>query len=62
MDDERRRELLWRLYNPQMPDPFVSIYGVLLRDLPPRRTLRERLRRLAWWRRTAQVEQLDDRG
>jgi len=50
MDEERRRELLWRLYNPQMPDPFISIYGVLYRDLPPRRTLRQRLRALAWWR------------
>jgi hypothetical protein len=53
MDDEqKRRELLWRLYNPQTPDPFVSWdYGVLMRDLPPQRTLRERLRALAWWRR-----------
>jgi hypothetical protein len=35
-----------------MPDPFVSFdTGVLMRDLPTRRTLRERLRALAWWRR-----------
>lgn len=51
MSEERRRELLWRLYNPQMPNPFISDFGVRYRDLPPRRTLRERLRALLWWRR-----------
>lgn len=54
MDEEERRARIERLYNPKMPDPFISWdYGVLYRDLPPRRTLRERLRALAWWRRSA---------
>jgi hypothetical protein len=47
MDEARRRELLDRLYNPQTPNPMISWdYGCLYRDLPPRRTLRERLRSL----------------
>jgi hypothetical protein len=59
MDEERRRELLWLLYNPQMPDPFISVYGVLYRDLPPRRTLRQRVRALAWWRRAERPDDQD---
>lgn len=52
MNEQERREAIWRLYNPQIPDPFVAWdYGVLYRDLPPRRTLRERVRALLWWRR-----------
>jgi hypothetical protein len=52
MNEQERREAIWRLYNPQIPDPFVSHdYGVLYRDLPPRRTIRERLRFMVWWHR-----------
>lgn len=52
MNEEERRAALHRLYNPVIADPCVSHdYGVLMSDLPPRRTLRERLRALAWWRR-----------
>jgi hypothetical protein len=54
MNEQERREAIWRLHNPQIPDPFIAAdYGVLYRDLPPRRTLRERVRALAWWRRPA---------
>lgn len=52
LTEEARKEALDRLRNPRMPDPFVSFdTGVLMRDLPPRRTLRERVRALASWRR-----------
>ncbi len=52
MTDQERREAVDRLLNPRLPDPFVSFYtGKMMRDLPPRRTLRERVRALAWWRR-----------
>jgi hypothetical protein len=52
MDDMTRRAHLERLHNPKMPNPFFSHdYGVPARELPPRRTLRERLRALLWWRR-----------
>lgn len=51
MTEEERRAAIERLLNPKMPDPFVSFEtGVLCRDLPPRRTLRKRLRALVWWR------------
>ncbi len=47
MDDETRRAHLDLLLNPRMPDPFMSgDYGCFTCDLPPRRTLRERLRAL----------------
>lgn len=53
MNERERREALWRLYHPQTPNPMMSWdYGVLLSDLPPRRTLRERVRALLWWRRS----------
>lgn len=36
MNEQERRDAIWRLYNPQTPDPFVAAdYGVLYRDLPP---------------------------
>lgn len=45
MDDARRRAALEQLYNPKTPNPFVSLdSGKLIRDIPPRRTLRERVR------------------
>jgi hypothetical protein len=51
MNEQERQAALERLYNPQMPDPFIAHdFGVLYRDLPPRRTLRERFRTLLWWR------------
>lgn len=35
MNEQERREALWRLYNPQTPDPFVALdYGILYRDIP----------------------------
>lgn len=53
MTEEERRAALEHLLNPTMPDPMISLdYGVLCRDLPPRRTLRERVRALRWWRRS----------
>ncbi|HEV7774557.1 MAG TPA: hypothetical protein VGO48_14845 [Conexibacter sp.] len=52
MDEARRKADLDWLFNPKTPDPFVSLdYGVLMRDVPPRRTLRERVRSLVWWGR-----------
>jgi len=50
MTEKERLAALERLRNPKMPDPMISWdYGVLARDLPPRKTLRERVRALAWW-------------
>lgn len=47
MDEETRKAHLDRLLNPTMPNPMISWdYGVPMRELPPRRTLRERLRAL----------------
>lgn len=57
MDEQERRERIWRLYNPQTPDPFVSWdYGVLMRDLPPRRTLREKVAAVGWHRRRRRAQ------
>jgi hypothetical protein len=42
-----REEILDRLQNPRTPSSSVSTYtGELIRDMKPRRTLRERLRAL----------------
>jgi hypothetical protein len=47
LTERERRAALERLLNPQMPNPFLrGDYGVFLQDLPPRRTLRERVRAL----------------
>jgi hypothetical protein len=63
LTDEERLAALDRLRNPRMPNPFFSWdYGVPVRDLPPRRTLRERVRTLASWRRAKPVDRLGDRG
>jgi hypothetical protein len=44
---ERRQALLELLRNPTMPSPSICHdTGQLARDLPPHRTLRERLRSL----------------
>jgi len=52
MDEATRRAHLERLRNPKMPNPFFSNeFGVPVRELPPRRTLRERMRALLWRRR-----------
>lgn len=52
MDEATRRAHLERLRNPKMPNPFFSNeFGVPVRELPPRRTLRERVRALLSWRR-----------
>lgn len=62
MHEQRQRELLWRLYNPQMPDPFVSHdYGVLCRDIPPRRTLREKVAAVGWYRRYLRAQRRAER-
>jgi hypothetical protein len=52
MTEEERKAALEQLLNPSLPSSSIAFdYGVLARDLPPRRTLRERLRALLWWRR-----------
>ena len=52
MDEATRRAHLERLCNPKMPNPFFSNdYGVPVRELPSRRTLRERVRALLLLRR-----------
>jgi hypothetical protein len=62
MDEQERRELIWRLHNPQTPDPFVSHdYGVLIRDIPPRRTLREKVAALGWYRRYLRAQRRAER-
>jgi hypothetical protein len=49
MTPEERKIALEHLLNPQMPDPFICFdYGVPERDLPPRRTLWQRLRAQFW--------------
>jgi hypothetical protein len=51
MDEETRRDLIDRLYNPRTPSPVILWdYGCLESELPPRRTVRERLRALVAWR------------
>jgi hypothetical protein len=62
MTEEERQAALEHLRNPKMPDPFISHdFGVLRRDLSPRRTLRQRLRTLMW-RRPEHRGRSDDRG
>lgn len=62
MNEDRRKELLWRLYHPQMPDPFISDdYGVLYRDIPPRRTLREKVAALGWYGRYIRAQRRAER-
>jgi len=61
MDEQRRRELLHRLYNPQMPDPFISVYGIPYRDIPPRRTLREKIAAVGWYRRYVREQRRAER-
>jgi len=52
MTEEERLAALEHLRNPKMPNPMISLdYGIPIRDLPPRRTLRERVWALLWWRR-----------
>jgi hypothetical protein len=52
MTEQERLAALEALLHPKLPDPFVSYdTGRMMRDIPPRRTLRERVRALAWWRR-----------
>jgi len=47
IDEEERQRALEHLLNPKMPDLMLrGDYGCYVRDLPPRRTLRERLRTL----------------
>lgn len=48
MDSEQERmRVLSELRNPTMPNPMLSFEtGKLIRDLPPHRPLRERLRSL----------------
>jgi len=44
-----------------MPDPFISIYGVPLRDIPPRRTLREKIAAVGWYRRYVREQRRAER-
>ena len=47
MDAQERKEFLDELLNPTLPDMSISFEtGMLYRDLPPRRSWRERLRTL----------------
>jgi hypothetical protein len=47
MDPDRQPIDLHELWHPSTPNPAVSLVtGQLIRDLPPRRTPRERLRAL----------------
>jgi hypothetical protein len=46
MDSDIRPIDLYELWHPSTPNPAVNEYGQLIRDLPPRRTLRERVRSL----------------
>lgn len=62
MTEEERREAIWRLYNPQTPNPMISLdYGVLIRDIPPRRTLREKIAAVGWYRRYLRAERRAER-
>jgi hypothetical protein len=63
MNEQERREAIWRLYNPQLPDPFVShdYGGVLMRDIPPRRTLREKIAAVGWYRRYLRAQRRAER-
>lgn len=62
MNEQERREAIWRLYNPQTPDPFVALdYGVLYRDIPPRRTLREKIAAVGWYRRYLRAQRRAER-
>jgi hypothetical protein len=63
MTEEQRLAALEHLRNPRMPDPMIAWdYGVLYRDLPPRRTLRQRVAVLAWWRRPRGGERPSEHG
>ena len=47
MNADERREFFEELRNPTLPNPMISFEtGMLIRDLPPRRSWRERLRAL----------------
>jgi hypothetical protein len=62
MDEAQRRAHLERLRNPQMPNPFLSWdYGVPARDLPPRRTLREKVAAVGWYRRYLRAQRRAER-
>lgn len=62
MTEEQRLAALERLRNPKMPDPFISWdYGVLMSDLPPRRTLREKVAALGWYRRYLRAQRRAER-
>jgi len=62
MNEQERKEAIWRLHNPQTPSPFVSYdYGVLIRDIPPRRTLWEKIRAIGWHRRYLRAQRRAER-
>ncbi|HEX7290328.1 MAG TPA: hypothetical protein VF250_04285 [Conexibacter sp.] len=45
-----------------MPNPMISHdYGVLIRDLPPRRTLREKVAAIGWYRRYLRAQKRAER-
>jgi len=46
MDDDRQSIDLNELWHPSTPSPMLDLYGYPIADLPPRRTVRERVRAL----------------
>jgi hypothetical protein len=46
MDSDIRPIDLYELWHPSTPNPAVNDFGQRICDLPPRRTLRERVRAL----------------
>ncbi len=62
MDEATRRAHLERLRNPRMPNPFISHdYWVPARDIPPRRTLREKVAAVGWYRRYLRAQRRAER-
>jgi len=52
MTEQERLAALEALLNPKLPDPFISYdTGRMMRDIPPRRTVRERVQALLRRRR-----------
>lgn len=62
MDDQLSKQHLEILLNPPWPSSSMSHdYGVLARDIPPRRTLREKVAAIGWYRRHLRAERRAER-
>ena len=62
LTEEERRRALECLLNPKMPNPMISSdYGVLVRDIPPRRTMREKIAAVGWYRRYLRAQRRAER-